>query len=142
MPALPGCQHHIKRGFLAEVGVRRVDLLAMAALQLIVGLVRGGFELVVEMKQVLALEVLAMLSADWELNHPFCFGMQHAQFYLFAFFVLFIPPSLDKVNAALHIRVILYDPCLTLGLDHYHHVEGHSRLQDRLQFQLNPFPHL
>lgn len=41
MPVLPCCKHHMKRGFLAELGMRRVDLLAMAALQFIVGLVGG-----------------------------------------------------------------------------------------------------
>lgn len=128
-------------GLLGELGVWGIDLLAVAALQL-VGLVGRGLELAVEMQQVLALQMLAVLPADWQFDHPLCLRMQHTHLHLLPLLTLLVPPPLDEVSAALHVRVILLDPLLALGPGHDHHVEGHGRLEDRLQLQLDPLPHL
>lgn len=119
----------MQRGLLGELGVRGIDLLAVAALQF-VGLVGGGLELAVEVKQVLALQVLAVLPTDWQFDHPLCLRMQHAHLHLFPLLTLLVPPPLDEVSAALHVRVILFNPLLALGPDHDHHIEGHGGLED------------
>lgn len=118
-----------------ELGVGRVGLVAVRALEA-VGAVEGRqLVLLVKEEQVLALEVVAGFAPDWQLQGLPRHWMRHLHLKLPPGYFLLVGPEIDQ-GGFHHFQdsVILVDACFVLEADHGHQVEDEGGLGDLLQF--------
>jgi hypothetical protein len=103
--------------------VGSVGLVAVGAVEAVVGLECSRLEQLVKVDEVLALQVLAELPANGQLDGSSADWVNHIQDYLLSACALLLLPTLNEVVLSLQLLVIDRQPGPVLDADHGHDVE-------------------